>query len=89
VKLIDSAARKGERLSFAATSTLPSSQTLMNWHRPDRPRLDARAHGHADVAYTNGTVREPYAGRPEVDVHFDVVKEPEVSDHRALLLDLG
>jgi endonuclease/exonuclease/phosphatase family metal-dependent hydrolase len=92
--LIGWVARRGERLVVCGDfNVLPSSATLDELRAIGLTNL-VTTRGHTDTQTSLYTKSERSANymlvSEQVEVRrFDVVKEPEVSDHRALLLDLG
>lgn len=92
--LIGRIRRKGERLVVCGDfNVLRSSETLRSLAGIGLTDLIV-ANGHRDTRTSYYRKPDRFADymlvSPEVDVRrFDVVQEPEVSDHRALLLELA
>lgn len=93
LRLIDRLQQRGERLVVCGDfNVLPASVTFELLKQIELTDL-VTTRGHRDTRTSFYTKEERFADymlvSPEVMVRrFDVVSEPEVSDHRALLLDL-
>jgi endonuclease/exonuclease/phosphatase family metal-dependent hydrolase len=94
IELIASVARKGERLVVCGDfNVLPGSVTLKALEDIGLTDL-VTTRGHSDTRTSHyaksGRFADYMLVSSGIEVrHFDVVKEPEVSDHRALILDLA
>jgi endonuclease/exonuclease/phosphatase family metal-dependent hydrolase len=93
IRLVDRLHRRGERLVVCGDfNVLPASVTLQSLRQMGLTDL-VTTRGHCDTRTSLYAKEERFADymlvSPEVMVRrFDVVSAPEVSDHRALLLDL-
>lgn len=94
IRIVRSLAREGERLVVCGDfNVLPSSSTFELLRALGLIEL-VTAHGYADTRTSLYKKPGRYADymlvSSEVDIRaFSVVPEPEVSDHRALLLELA
>lgn len=93
-RLIEQARQPAERLVACGDfNILPDSRTFKNLARLGLVDLTT-GHGHSDTRTSHYTKTGRFADyllvSPEVEViSFEVVEQPEVSDHRALLLEMG